>query len=224
MRTCVLFDLDDTLYPEADFVRSGFQAVAARVSEQWGLPVERARLALERALDQHGRGRTIDHALTELGLPVNPELVAGLVRVYREHVPTLSLHPDAARALERLTARSIPMGLVTDGDPTVQRRKVDALGLNSVFKSLVYTWGRGPEFQKPHPSGFLEALQRLGVAPGDAVYIGDNPTKDFQGARHVGLLTVRVRRGAHRDLEAAQGCEPDAEIASLDSLESAAGL
>ncbi len=224
MRTCVLFDLDDTLYPEVEFVRSGFRAVAATLSQQAGLPVDRVVGALDRALVQHGRGRTFDHALTELGLPATTDGIARLVQVYREHVPRLSLHPDAARLLGRLAARSIPMGLVTDGDPSVQRRKVAALGLGSVFRALVYTWDRGSECQKPHPSGFLEALAQLGVAPCQALYVGDNPTKDFQGARRVGLLTVRVRRGAHRDLEAALGCEPDAEIASLDSLESVAGL
>ncbi|MBI5543559.1 MAG: HAD-IA family hydrolase [Deltaproteobacteria bacterium] len=225
MRSCVLFDLDDTLYPEADFVRSGFDAVSRELARRFGIASAKAREALDQSLARHGRGRTFDLALEQLGLDNTPGLVSELVRVYRGHCPAIALYPDASRALDRLSARGVRLGLVTDGDPQVQRSKARTLGLERWLTALVFTWDAGPEHQKPHPSGYERALVALGVAAEGAVYVGDNPAKDFRGARGLGLRTVRVRRGAHAGLEAA-GPEDgaDTEVEDLDALKVAAQL
>jgi putative hydrolase of the HAD superfamily len=217
----ILFDLDDTLYRERDFVASGFDAVAANASRALGIESQRVRDALERALATHGRGHTIDHALESLGM--EPARVAqalpSLVHAYRSHRPRLHLLPDAARCLDALERAGIAMGLVTDGDPSVQRSKVDALGLHGRFVVERYTWDAGAALQKPHASAFepaLEVLARLGLHANETLYVGDNPTKDFVGARALGLRTMRVRRGPYAETTVPERFEADEVVDTLD--------
>jgi putative hydrolase of the HAD superfamily len=219
MPACVLFDLDDTLYPEREFVRSGFDAVAAEIERRFGVGAARARRALEEELAGHGRGQTIDRALERLGLAAGPEAVAELVAAYRSHRPDIALFPDALRALQRLGAARARLGLVTDGDPTAQRSKARALGLAHWMGAMCFTWDAGPEYGKPHPRGFECALAALGASPEEAVYVGDNPTKDFSGARRLGLWTVRLRRGPFGATRAEHGHDADLAIDTLDELE-----
>lgn len=221
MLFAILFDLDDTLYRERDFVASGFDAVAARASETLGMERHRVRDALERALATHGRGHTIDHALESLG--IDPARVAqalpSLVHAYRSHRPQLHLLPDAARCLDALERAGIAMGLVTDGDPLVQRSKVDALGLRGRFVVERYTWDAGSALEKPHASAFepaIEALARRGLHPNETLYVGDNPTKDFVGARALGLRTMRVLRGPHAAIAVPERLEADEVVETLD--------
>jgi putative hydrolase of the HAD superfamily len=220
----VLFDLDDTLYPEIDFARSGFAAVAAALEARFAVPAAAAGAALAAALAAHGRGQTIDRALDALGIAAAPALIGELVEVYRRHTPRLALHPDAARALDRLRRRGLALGVVTDGDPGVQRAKAAALDLARWIDHLRCTWDDGAERQKPHPQAFTPALAALRVAAGEAAYVGDNPAKDFVGARGLGLHTVRLRRGPHRDAIAAASHAAAVDIGSLDELDAALGL
>src|SRR4051812_6149568 len=93
----VIFDLDDTLYREHDYVRSGFAAVARRLAAEPAAPPERELYgALEQEWRRNGRGRVFDAVLADTGLAVD---VGELVAVYREHEPQLTLYPDAERAL-----------------------------------------------------------------------------------------------------------------------------
>src|SRR5262245_11774997 len=77
----VLLDLDDTLYPELDFVRSAMAAVAEAISARCGVAATSARAALDQALRTHGRGKTIDLALDALGVAHGAALIAELVAV-----------------------------------------------------------------------------------------------------------------------------------------------
>jgi putative hydrolase of the HAD superfamily len=216
----VLFDLDDTLYRELDFVESGLRAIARELAARTSLDESAVFAAFAASLEAHGRGRTFDHALATLGLD-RPGWVEELVALYRAHEPELALYPDASRALDRLRARGVLLGLVTDGHPGVQRAKARALGLERRLDALRFSWDEGSERQKPDPRAYLGALEPLGVEPADAVYVGDDPAKDFIGARRLGMRSVRVLRGRHAHVPALPGYEADATLDSLDALETA---
>jgi putative hydrolase of the HAD superfamily len=212
----VIFDLDDTLYSEHDYVRSGFAAVARRLAREPGAP-EAAILdaALVAEWLEHGRGRVFDVVAARYGLDVP---VAELVAAYREHEPSLELYPDADRALTRLEAAGTPVGVLTDGMASVQRRKLKALGLDQRIRCIVVCDDYGLDAWKPSPVPYRVALEQLGVAPADAVYVGDNPNKDFIGARALGLATVRVKRdtGDHALTVLDADYEADVTVATLD--------
>lgn len=186
----ILFDLDQTLYPEADFVRSGFRAVAVHLAQHCGGEAGALAEEMESILWREGRGRVFDllHARHRWGARVSPET---MLHLYRTHVPKLRLHADAAALLAGLTG---PLGLVTDGHATAQHNKICALGLEARFGALVCTADLGAHAAKPAPTGFRVCLERLGVAATDAIYVGDDPAKDFAAPRTLGMRTVRVVR------------------------------
>ncbi len=186
----VLFDLDQTLYPEAEFVRSGFRAVAAHLALRCGGSASALAEEMESLLWSEGRGRVFDrlHARHNWGARVVPE---ALLHLYRTHPPELRLHADAVALLAELP---LPLGLVTDGHPTAQHNKIAALGLDLRFGAIVCTADIGPHAAKPAPTGFRVCLEMLGVRPEEAVYVGDDAAKDFAGPRALGMRTVRVNR------------------------------
>ena len=217
VRRAVLFDLDDTLYRELDFVESAFREVAGALGQCAGVPGPQAHAAPADAFVRFGRDRTINRAVEALGLA--PSLVPELVRVYRSHAPAgLQLHSDATRVLDRLATQGVRLGLVTDGDPAVQRSKARALGLARWLAVMRFTWDEGAERQKPHARAFLPALEALGLAGDEVVYVGDNPAKDFVGARALGMYTVRVLRGPHALDVPASGYDADLTLDTLDAF------
>jgi HAD superfamily hydrolase (TIGR01509 family) len=130
-----------------------------------------------------------------------------------ETEPSLLL-PGAGEALERLAARGIVQGLVSSGDPVRVRRELVTLGLAPFFATVVC--GGETERRKPDPQPLLVALERLGVAPPQAAYVGDSP-EDVMMARAAGVFAVGIPGGFpnRRALEASgpQVFSPDLESA-----------
>ena len=214
LTTCVILDLDDTLFLERDYVLSGLRAVgthAAEAHECAGL--SDAAIAL---FETGARGTTFDQALRELGVTPTPELVAELVAVYRNHTPSIAMLPDAERLVGDLTGRYV--GVVTDGPLESQRGKARAIGAPGWTDLIVYTAELGPGFGKPHPLGFSMHEARAGQPGEQFTYIADNPSKDFAGPKARGWTTVRIRRppSLHAGLES--GPDVDLEVTSLDDL------
>jgi|GEM_PF-837952 len=189
----IVFDLDDTLYPEHDYVHSGFRAVGEWVMTRWGNGefYEAAADMFEKGV----RGSVFNAALERLGIAYAAEDVAAMLACYRGHLPAIKLFADAAWALERF-GREYPLGLITDGYQETQRRKIEALGIAGRFRALVLSDELGREHWKPSAASYEAAAAQLGVAAAACVYVGDNPRKDFITARQLGWRTVRIVRGA----------------------------
>jgi len=186
----VVFDLDDTLYLERDFAKSGFDAVGAWFKEEYGIEG-----LGERCQDLYDAGKTtkvFDQALRSLNFKTDAALIQKLVKVYRLHPPTISLTPDAARYFERSRGRSHAM--ITDGPVATQRAKIKALGLTPHFEIVICTDAWGVRFRKPHPHAF-KTLEKLAVRSAHRlVYVADNPTKDFVTPKGRGWATVQIAR------------------------------
>ena len=196
----IIFDLDDTLYSEMDYVLSGMRAVARWARGQFGLCEEDAYSELLDIVQQGVDGRTFNRWLNTRELPET--WVPSMVQAYREHEPRITLHRGIRYLLEQLRLE-YKLGIITDGYLEVQQRKVAALKVESYFDEIVYSdqWGR--EAWKPSPTPFQHILRRLGISANTALYVGDNPAKDFYGARSLGMGTLRVRfpSGIHRHID-----------------------
>jgi putative hydrolase of the HAD superfamily len=217
MISALVFDLDDTLFPERDYVLSGFQAVDA-----W-LRNEKAIAGFEEQAKAEffagSRGDIFNRALRSLGVRDEPELVRQMVEVYRAHHPQIRLFPDARWALDHF-AQSKKLGLLTDGYLSVQQRKVAALGIAGRFQAIVYSDRFGREGWKPSPLPYAPIAGNLGCEPSECAYVADNPAKDFIAARRLNWFTVRVRRPntEHFAVRSDQDDEADVEIETLLQL------
>lgn len=207
----MLFDLDDTLYEESAFVASGFQTVAAHLADRFGVDEQEAFSAMMAVLKAEGRGKVFDRVLEHHGL-YSPRLVAELVSMYRFHSPRISLYPDVALTFQALREHGTRLGIITDGLHMVQKRKVAALGVEKLVDIIIYTDELGQEYWKPHPATFQQAVTMLGVEPSEAVYVGDDPAKDFAGPNSIGMHSVHLcRNGIPEECD----CEANAHINAL---------
>ncbi|MEX2186825.1 MAG: HAD family hydrolase [Pirellulales bacterium] len=218
---CVTFDIDDTLYLERDYVRSGFRAVDAVVVERFGA-AGFARAAWE-AFERGVRGTIFDEALAQCGVAASAAEIADLVAAYRRHMPEVALLDDAAECLSAI-AGSFALAAISDGPLESQRNKAEALGLGRWCDPVVLTATLGPGRGKPHAAAFEIVEQTSGCRGEQCVYVADNPAKDFQGPRMLGWRTVRVRRplGLHFAVDGPVNW--DVELADLGGLAELLGL
>lgn len=196
----VCVDLDDTLFPQQEWLAGAWLAVGDRADtlelDGAALRGELARVAAEGS----DRGGIIDRALTAIGLPPEP-YVDALVSAFSGHAPArLTPYPGALAALERLHA-AVPVVLVTDGNPLIQHAKITALCLGGLVDHVVVSDDLGGRaVRKPHPAPFRHALALLDLPPTDVVHIGDRSAKDVAGAHGVGMRCLRVRTGEYAAL------------------------
>jgi putative hydrolase of the HAD superfamily len=213
-RICAVFDIDDTLYLERDYVQSGFEAVGRWVGN-WVGAKDFADRCWQRFL-AGDRKSIFDEALRECGTEPADELISGLVEIYRTHEPSISLAEDASEAL-KIIASKVSIAVVSDGPVISQSRKVDALGLGVFATPIVLTGMFGRRYRKPHPRAFeLVAKCR----PAEVyVYVADNPLKDFDAPKQLGWVTVRVRRpGGLHYAAVDEEIAPDYEIGDCSRL------
>jgi putative hydrolase of the HAD superfamily len=204
MITTVIFDLDDTLYDEVEYCRSGFACVAEFLAELPEAPTaERIFDCLWKQFTAGNHTRTFNAALEELGIACDDKLIDSAVKTYRNHIPKITLPQESRDVLCRLSDK-YTLALLTDGFLPAQQLKVQALGIEKYFECLIYTEELGREYWKPSPVGFEKLMATLDVKPQDAVYVADNEKKDFIAPNKLGFLTIQVIRSARIHTESSQ--------------------
>jgi putative hydrolase of the HAD superfamily len=185
----IVFDLDDTLYPERDYVLSGFKAVAAWAEQRFGIPAVQGFAELRGYFEAGVRGHTFDQWLA--AHQVDKSGVQEAVDIYRRHAPAIAPFPGVPEMLAHLRSH-YALGLVSDGDLVTQQRKLSALGLRDMFDAVVFSDALGRDAWKPSTKPFEAVLKQLGSAPQQSMYVADNVLKDFAGARELAMFTVLV--------------------------------
>jgi len=221
MLKAIAFDLDDTLFPEEEYIISGFRAVAKWADEHLGIEFEHGFAQLRYIFKEGIRVNTFNEWLKYFK-QFDDSLINTLVEIYRSHHPRqLQPFPEVPTLLERLSSR-YKIGVISDGYLSVQQRKFAALGLERYFNAVIFSdrWGRVN--WKPATRPYLEFLHTYNLEGRESVYVGDNPLKDFLGARRLGIWTIRVRRHGciySRYNSSSLENEPDKEIKNLNNLE-----
>jgi putative hydrolase of the HAD superfamily len=187
----VILDLDNTLYPEEQFVTGGFRAVAAFFAPHLDVTPDELLARMMDLLRAHGRGQVFNLLLAERNMD-SAAWLPTLLHVYRSHQPALSLFPETASLLRDLKSRGLKLGLVTDGLASVQRRKISALALEPFMDAVVCTGELGHGQAKPSPIPFQVALNLLNVPAEQAVYVADDISKDFAGPNQLGMKSVQI--------------------------------
>ena len=215
----VIFDLDDTLYPESDFVRSAFRAVAQQVWNDFSIDIEPL---LRHRFTNGQRGDLMTSVLLGLKVRLPSEYVTNiLVPCYRQHAPSICPFVESIPVLSELKSRGHKLGLLTDGWAQVQRNKISALNIESYFDEIIVTDEIGKHAWKPSIIGFERMLERLSSEAAHAIYIADNPAKDFFGPKQLGMETVQIRRSGSEYADALapeRSFLPDWEVSTLQEL------
>ncbi|MCM8810935.1 MAG: HAD family hydrolase [Candidatus Omnitrophica bacterium] len=208
----IVLDLDDTLYDELSFVKSGFRAVSEYLYRKFSINPKKSFLFMCKKLKTDGRGRIFDDLLIKYGIYTKKEVLE-CIKIYRHHQPKISLFPDAKKFLKKFN--KYPIYIVTDGNKIVQRNKIKALGLDKKAVFCYITNSYGKKAVKPSPYCFLKICKREKVSPKKVVYIGDNPYKDFVGIKKLGFKTIRIIRGQYKDVVLDDKFEADYKFNSL---------
>jgi putative hydrolase of the HAD superfamily len=212
----LVFDLDDTLYDELTYVKSGFQAVADYLQHKYMIDSQGCFQWMWERLQYDGRGRIFDDTLIHFNF-YSKSAVNKCLRVYRTHQPKIKLNEESKRCVSRL--QNYPQYIVTDGNKTVQHNKLVVLGLYKEMKHCFVTHRYGVKHAKPSAYCFFKIAEREEVTPDKIAYIADNPHKDFVGIKKHGFKTVRLMRGQYKDIEKTKQYEADYRITSLDELD-----
>lgn len=216
MIRAVVFDLDDTLISEREYVRSGFKAVSD-VLARW-LRLEHVALVDElNALFEAGEKRVFNALLDRHKVAYGQQEIEELVGIYRRHEPNLTPFEDAAVCVSALKVRGIRVGIITDGPIDSQTAKMRVVHRSIPVDCVILTGSLGREFWKPHPRAFEEMAHHFGIALSEMMYVGDNPAKDFLiGSTH-GVTTVRITRpgGIYSDAAYCGGVKERYSIKSL---------
>ncbi|MFD9281048.1 HAD family hydrolase [Streptomyces mirabilis] len=205
--TTVLFDLDDTLVPYLTCWNTALDAVSqllARTHPGASGPYIAATYTRVSNILWRDYEQTLAHlgpipvirahvwrtALHECGIQPDETELAHLVEDFARR-QLLAITPDrqAAARLERL-ALHYRLGVVTNGDSTSQRAKLQHAGLDRYFDTVVCALDAGA--RKPAPAPFLHAAAELSVAPEQCLYVGDSWANDVVGAHDVGMHPVWI--------------------------------
>jgi putative hydrolase of the HAD superfamily len=189
----LIVDLDDTLYPHRQFMRSGFRAVAQYAASRHGLNADAAFATLAACLTAGESRKAFQQLCADHGVPDSD--IPHLLQAFREHQPSLTLDEDVAATLRRLRTAGWRIAVLTNGLPSIQEKKLGALGVLPLVDHVIYAEQHAPA-GKPAAEPFRYALSRLDIGAGRCVCVGDDPIKDIAGARRLGIRTIRVARHA----------------------------
>lgn len=218
MGRAIVFDLDDTLYPERAYVASGYAAVAAEFGRQFPECKDLAG-RLWQLFEMDPKAPVFDRLAAGLCPQRASDLAARMLTVYRTHRPVIRPFEDAQECLGGCAAMGA-LALISDGRLEAQESKLAALGLEHWFACVVLTDRWGKAFWKPHTRAFEYVEQRLGCGGADCVYVADNPRKDFVAPNRLGWQTIHLAHPAALpvDRETAPGGAAGHRICALREL------
>lgn len=189
--TAIIFDLDDTLFFEADFVASARREIIRRLTERYPSLNPTALMASMADAPIHGPGAfdLLHQALPE---DVRREAtVEWMRRVYRSHTPDITLRPEVRATLQSLVERGATLGIITDGRVETQTLKIHALGLTEFISPRLISVSEALGADKYHPEPFTR-MEALTPDARHRIYIGDNAEKDFLHPRALGWTAIMV--------------------------------
>lgn len=211
----VAFDLDDTLFCEADFLHSAYRHIASRLNDKYSALLYCDCLDIMMSAD-NAFDALFNH-IGKLGITIEED-IAWCVDTYRTHYPDISLYSNAEKTLEKLQQSGIGLALITDGRINTQTNKISALGLNRFITNNNIIISEAIGFNKEHHLPFT-LLMRQNPETNKFCYIGDNTSKDFYWPNKLGWTTICLRdkgRNIHpQDFNCPAGYRPDYIINNL---------
>jgi putative hydrolase of the HAD superfamily len=179
-RCVVVFDLDDTLYKEIDFYKSGIKNVLQHLELNLNVAI-----SYEVKKQAFMSSNFLDYLCKACNL--SDDIKRDLLNVYRLHIPNISLDEEIAGVISRTEKYSKNLIILTDGRSITQRNKIKSLGLEHCELYI------SEEFQSEKPD--LKRFQLIEKKYPNCIYfyIGDNVKKDFIAPNSLDWVTIGLR-------------------------------
>ncbi len=205
----VAFDLDDTLYKEEDFVKSGYMAVAKLIGNVKAYSI---------MLDAYTKGENpFNSVLDNIATSMSDK---DMLTVYRQHIPDITLDETTKNTLQALKDSCFHLSLITDGRSLTQRNKIKALGLTDYFDENIYI-SEEQGCDKLSPNSFA-AVQNKFSSDKEYWYIGDNIAIDFFHPNKMGWKTICIKDSGNnihsQNVTVDKEYRPQIYINSIDEL------
>lgn len=212
-KTVIVFDLDDTLFKEIDFLKSAYRFIAVKLSDS----TADAPLLYDSMLRSYFAHENVFEVLTNRFDAVDKKM---LLDWYRYHIPDIRLSVKAQDLFRHLINNGIKPGIISDGRSITQWNKIHALGLDDFIDRTDIIISEDFGSEKPSPANYRYFMSRY---PGSVfVYVGDNPRKDFVTPNTLGWLTIGLRdngRNIHpQDADLPDGYQPQTWVDSLSEI------
>ena len=182
-RNVLVFDLDDTLYKEIDFLRSAYWYIATILATG-----HEPQFVFDEMMSAYYRHDNVFKRIISDFCP--NESVEHLLSAYRNHFPHITLSPQTERTLCRLSELHT-LAIITDGRSVTQRNKISALRLERFFRDADILISEETGYEKPSEQPFVMLMDKYPHC--SYCYIGDNTSKDFIAPNKLGWNTICLK-------------------------------
>lgn len=191
--SCILLDLDDTLYEYAPAHAAAMAAASALANDALNVSARdfqhclddakaEIKMRLGHVASAHNRLLYFQRTIERLGFSTQPMIALQMEQAYwRAFLDTAVLFDEAMEFLDDLRIAAIPAVVVTDLTAQIQFRKLIYFGLDRYISWVVTSEEAGTD--KPAPGNFELALAKLGGVEGPVWMVGESAAKDIGGAR-----------------------------------------
>lgn len=177
----IIFDLDDTLYKEIDYLKSAYDHIAKILLPELGIDISSEMFEW-----YQNKESTFDKIKSKYKCTMT---IKEMVYEYRYHKPSITLDIPTEKIINQLKEHEIKIGIITDGRTISQRNKIEALGIENKFDHILISEAFGSE--KPSEKNFSFYSDNF---PGYRfTYIGDNFAKDFITPNKRGWRTIGIK-------------------------------
>ncbi|MFA5412004.1 MAG: TIGR02253 family HAD-type hydrolase [Candidatus Micrarchaeia archaeon] len=214
MRACIFFDVDNTLFPTAEFAELA-RRNALRAMIETGLDASERELyrGLQRLIREKGSNypNHFDSLLRKMGVKRPARYVAAAVAAYHNTKSSIQPYPEVPKTLLELKKRGYRLYVATNGDAVKQWDKLIRMGIHLFFEDVFVSGEIGEE---KSPSFFRKVLAHVKAKPSACIMVGDRMDSDILPAKKLGIYTVRILQGPY----SRQKGKADAQIRKFSEL------
>jgi len=180
--TCLVLDLDDTLYKEYDYQTSGLKYVEDQVLILYGIDLSGKLLEL--------RDQGVNDIFLELTniLNIPSSIKDSFLMMYRFHKPNIVLTLEAKKFIESALHNFGKVVILTDGRSVSQRLKLESLSLLKIPVFISEEWNS----TKPDNKRFVAIMERYTTCS-NFCYVADNPSKDFVAPNALDWISICLK-------------------------------
>jgi putative hydrolase of the HAD superfamily len=198
----IIFDLDDTLFNEIDFLISAFNEISQFLSNVQGVDKSKNEI-FDYMHSVYLRKKNPFEQIISF-LKIKNIKVSDLLEIYRNHLPNISLNDDVKEVLDYLKEHKFILGIITDGRSIQQRNKIKALNLDYYINGLIISEEFGSK--KPNINNYIFFKDKYPNSK--FTYIGDNINKDFVAPNKLNWETICLLDNG-KNIHSQNVCVPD---------------